>query len=117
MSMNKDLVAQAVAAIPLWIAFLDQKEAEEDALLEKMQAPQNPSFMEKATLRPRAVGGTSRLKKKEDNSQSPSPPEPSQPDPPNSTDEAKEEMRWAPTEEEATIVDNQKEEDQYSNIF
>ena len=37
MATNKQLVEQAVAAIPLWQAFLDQKEAEQDAILAEMQ--------------------------------------------------------------------------------
>ena len=37
MSKNKELVAEAVAAIPLWLAFLDKKEAEQDALLAEIE--------------------------------------------------------------------------------
>lgn len=37
MATNKELVQQAVAAIPLWRAFLDQKEAEQDAILAEMR--------------------------------------------------------------------------------
>ena len=42
MATNKELVEQAVAAIPLWRAFLDQKEAEQDAILAEMRN-ENPS--------------------------------------------------------------------------
>ena len=34
---NRDLVNQAIAAIPQWIAFLNQKEAEQDALLAEVR--------------------------------------------------------------------------------
>ena len=37
MATNKQLVEQAVAAIPLWRAFLDQKEAEQNLILQQMQ--------------------------------------------------------------------------------
>ncbi len=37
MSSNRELVAQAVAVIPLWRAFLDEKEAEQDALLAEVR--------------------------------------------------------------------------------
>ncbi len=37
MSNNQELISQAIAAIPLWRAFLDQKEAEQDALLAEMR--------------------------------------------------------------------------------
>ena len=55
MVTNKELVEQAVAAIPLWQAFLDQKEGEQDAILAEMQdedtqyAPK--SFTQKLTDR------------------------------------------------------------------
>ena len=55
MVTNKELVEQAVAAIPLWQAFLNQKEAEQDAILAEMQdedtqyAPK--SFTQKLTDR------------------------------------------------------------------
>lgn len=49
MSMNKDLVAQAVAAIPQWIEFLNKKDAEQDALLEQMKGTTKPTLMQKAT--------------------------------------------------------------------
>ena len=42
MATNKELVEQAVAAIPLWRAFLDQKEAEQDAILAEMRN-ENPN--------------------------------------------------------------------------
>ena len=42
MATNKELVQQAVAAIPLWRAFLDQKEAEQDAILAEMRN-ENPN--------------------------------------------------------------------------
>lgn len=38
MATNKELLAQAVTAIPLWRAFLDKKEAEQDALLAEVRA-------------------------------------------------------------------------------
>jgi len=47
--MNKDLVAQAVAAIPQWIEFLNKKDAEQDALLEQMKGTTKPTLMQKAT--------------------------------------------------------------------
>ena len=37
MATNKELLAQAVTAIPLWRAFLDKKEAEQDALLAEVR--------------------------------------------------------------------------------
>lgn len=37
MATNRELVAQAVAAIPLWQAFLDRKLSEQDALLAEMR--------------------------------------------------------------------------------
>ncbi len=59
MATNKELVEQAVAAIPLWQAFLDQKEAEQDLILQQMQdedtqyAPK--SFTQKLTDRFRST--------------------------------------------------------------
>ncbi len=55
MVTNKELVEQAVAAIPLWQAFLDLRDAEQDAILAEMQdedtqyAPK--SFTQKLTDR------------------------------------------------------------------
>ena len=51
MSKNKELVAEAIAAIPLWIAFLDKKEAEQNALLEEMQGKKKETFMQKIASR------------------------------------------------------------------
>lgn len=102
MSMNKDLVAEAVAAIPLWIAFLDQKEAEQDALIEKMQTKREPSFIERAI---------SPLKKEKDDHESPPPNNPpsaassSDQTPPinlSKQDQSHDDTRWAPIEEGTT---------------
>ena len=41
---NRDLVSQAIAAIPLWRAFLDEKEAEQDALLAEVRAQKKGRF-------------------------------------------------------------------------
>lgn len=49
MSTNKDLVSEAISAIPQWIAFLDQKEAEQDALIEQMQNGEPKTLMQRAT--------------------------------------------------------------------
>ena len=119
MSMNKDLVAQAVAAIPLWIAFLDQKDAQQDALIEQMQNPKKNTLRQKAT---------SLLKKKEDDQQVPSETTSSPIDldggKPSANDpDAKEDIRWAPTEEaakeaeEAVEPGSDKEENQFKNMF
>ncbi len=51
MSKNKELVAEAIAAIPLWIAFLDKKEAEQNALLEEMQGKKKETFIGKIASR------------------------------------------------------------------
>ncbi len=37
MATNKELVEQAVGAIPKWMAFLDRKQAEQNLILEQMQ--------------------------------------------------------------------------------
>ncbi len=138
MSMNKDLVAQAVAAIPLWMAFLNEKEAEQDALLSQMQKKSEgkpTSFTDKAT---------SFLKKKKDDQQAPSettsspislgkssPGEsiPLDGGKPSADDlNAKKDIRWAPSaedfaaekeEEEVAVVgsEEEKENNQFSNIF
>ncbi len=42
MATNKELVQQAVAAIPLWRAFLDLRDAEQDAILAEMRN-ENPN--------------------------------------------------------------------------
>lgn len=108
MSTNKDLVAQAVAAIPLWMAFLDQKEAEQDALLDEMQGRGKTSLMQKAT---------SLLKKPE------KPVEQVQSDQSDQSDQL-EQMRWAPTETEGQeeserplSEEEEKEENQIRSMF
>lgn len=51
MATNKELLAQAVTAIPLWRAFLDQKEAEQDALLGQVRNEQPAESKPKELLK------------------------------------------------------------------
>ena len=52
MRSNSEFVAQAIAAIPLWRAFLDKKEAEQDALLAEVLADKpKPTLLSGLTAR------------------------------------------------------------------
>ena len=52
MRSNSEFVAQAIAAIPLWRAFLDKKEAEQDALLAEVLAEKpKPALLSSLTAR------------------------------------------------------------------
>lgn len=64
MATNKELVEQAVGAIPKWMDFLNQKEAEQNLILEQMQ-DEGTEFAPK-TFTERL---TSRFTKKEDKSE------------------------------------------------
>ena len=52
MRSNSEFMAQAIAAIPLWRAFLDKKEAEQDALLAEVLADKpKPTLLSGLTAR------------------------------------------------------------------
>ncbi len=55
MATNKELVEQAVGAIPKWMAFLDSKQAEQNLILEQMQDDETQfapkTFTERLTSR------------------------------------------------------------------